>query len=37
VPRNRRRKTEDLLARAEITPEWISVRPGDQAIADLAG
>ncbi|GHF24865.1 DEAD/DEAH box helicase [Pseudolysinimonas yzui] len=37
VPRNRRRKTEDLLARAEITPEWISVRPGDQAITDLAG
>ena len=37
VPRNRRRKTEDLLARAEITPEWISVRPGDQAIADFAG
>jgi superfamily II DNA/RNA helicase len=37
VPRNRRRKTEDLLNRAEITPEWISVRPGDQAIADLAG
>lgn len=37
VPRNRRRKTEDLLARAEISPEWISVRPGDPAIADLAG
>ncbi|WP_395638188.1 DEAD/DEAH box helicase [Pseudolysinimonas sp.] len=37
VPRNRRRKTEELLARAEISPEWISVRPGDQAIADLAG
>ena len=37
VPRNRRRKTEDLLARAEITPEWISVRPGDPQIAEFAG
>ena len=37
VPRNRRRKTEDLLARAEITPEWISVRPGDPQIREFAG
>ena len=37
VPRNRRRKTEDLLARAEISPEWISVRPGDDIIAEFAG
>ena len=37
VPRNRRRRTEDLFARAEITPEWILVRPGDAAIADFAG
>jgi superfamily II DNA/RNA helicase len=37
VPRNRRRKTEELLARAEITPEWIQVRPGDQVIAEFAG
>ena len=36
VPRNRRRKTEDLLARAEITPEWISVRPGDPQIAQVS-
>src|SRR5690606_11516570 len=37
VPRNRRRRTEDLLARAEISPEWIQVRPGDPEIAALAG
>jgi len=37
VPRNRRRRTEDLFARAEITPEWIQVRPGDDVIADFAG
>jgi superfamily II DNA/RNA helicase len=37
VPRNRRRKTEDLLARAEITPEWITVRPGDDVIREFAG
>jgi superfamily II DNA/RNA helicase len=36
VPRNRRRKTEDLLARAEISPEWISVRPGDPQIAAVS-
>jgi len=36
VPRNRRRKTEDLLSRAEITPEWISVRPGDEVIRTFA-
>jgi superfamily II DNA/RNA helicase len=37
VPRNRRRRTEELLARAEITAEWISVAPGDAAIRELAG
>ena len=36
VPRSRRRKTEDLLDRAEITAEWIQVRPGDDVIRDLA-
>ena len=36
VPRNRRRKTEDLLQRAEISPEWISVRPGDEVIRTFA-
>tara|TARA_R100001086_G_scaffold247668_1_gene182542 strand:+ start:901 stop:2679 length:1779 start_codon:yes stop_codon:yes gene_type:complete len=36
VPRNRRRKVEDLLSRAEITAEWIQVRPGDDVIRDLA-
>ncbi len=36
VPRNRRRKTEDLLSRAEISPEWISVRPGDEVIRTFA-
>ena len=37
VPRNRRRRTEELLARAEITAEWISVAPGDAIIQELAG
>jgi superfamily II DNA/RNA helicase len=37
VPRNRRRRTEELFARAEITPEWIQVRPGDDVIGDFAG
>lgn len=37
VPRNRRRRTEDLFARAEITPEWIQVRPGDAIIEEFAG
>ena len=37
VPRNRRRRTEDLFARAEITPEWIQVRPGDDVILEFAG
>ena len=36
VPRNRRRKTEDLLQRAEIEAEWTSVRPGDDVIRELA-
>jgi superfamily II DNA/RNA helicase len=37
VPRNRRRRTEELLARAEIDAEWTSVVPGDDVIAELAG
>ncbi|MGN6326677.1 DEAD/DEAH box helicase [Pseudolysinimonas sp.] len=37
VPRNRRRRTEDLLARAEIQAEWSQVVPGDALIAELAG
>jgi superfamily II DNA/RNA helicase len=37
VPRNRRRRTEELLQRAEITAEWISVAPGDAVIQELAG
>jgi superfamily II DNA/RNA helicase len=36
VPRNRRRRTEELLARAEIEAEWTSVVPGDDHIAELA-
>jgi len=36
VPRNRRRRTEELLARAEITAEWTSVVPGDAIIDELA-
>jgi superfamily II DNA/RNA helicase len=37
VPRNRRRRTEDLLARAEIDAEWTQVAPGDRVIAEIAG
>lgn len=37
VPRNRRRRTEELLQRAEITAEWTSVVPGDRIIMELAG
>jgi superfamily II DNA/RNA helicase len=37
VPRNRRRRTEELLQRAEITAEWIPAAPGDAVIAQLAG
>ncbi|MBX3195319.1 MAG: DEAD/DEAH box helicase [Microbacteriaceae bacterium] len=36
VPRNRRRRTEELLQRAEIVAEWTPVRPGDEIIAELA-
>ncbi|CAN5250277.1 hypothetical protein BH11ACT3_BH11ACT3_11620 [soil metagenome] len=37
VPRNRRRRTEELLQRADIVAEWISVVPGDAVISELAG
>jgi superfamily II DNA/RNA helicase len=37
VPRNRRRRTEDLLGRAGIEAEWTDVRPGDDIIAELSG
>ena len=36
VPRNRRRRTEELLARAEIEAVWTSVVPGDAFIEELA-
>ncbi|HEY4152016.1 MAG TPA: DEAD/DEAH box helicase, partial [Pseudolysinimonas sp.] len=36
VPRNRRRRTEELLARAEIEARWTSVVPGDAYIEELA-
>ncbi len=36
VPRNRRRRTEELLARAEIEANWTSVVPGDAFIEELA-
>ncbi len=36
VPRSRRRRTEELLARAEITANWTSVVPGDSFIEELA-
>ena len=36
VPRSRRRRTEELLARAEIEANWTSVVPGDPFIGELA-
>ena len=36
VPRNRRRKVEELLQRAEIEAEWTSVEPGHALISELA-
>ena len=36
VPRNRRRRTEELLARADIVAEWTPARPGDALIQELA-
>lgn len=36
VPRNRRRRTEELLSRAEIDAAWTPVAPGDALIAELA-
>ena len=36
VPRNRRRKVEELLQRAEIEAEWTSVEPGHALIGELA-
>jgi len=36
VPFNRRRRTEDLLSRAEIDAEWTEVKPGDALIAEIA-
>lgn len=36
VPRNRRRRTEELLARAEISANWTNVAPGDAFIEELA-
>lgn len=36
VPRNRRRRTEDLLKRADIVAEWTPVAPGDALIEELA-
>ena len=36
VPRSRRRRTEELLARAEIEANWTSVVPGDAFIEELA-
>ncbi|MET0304187.1 MAG: DEAD/DEAH box helicase [Microbacteriaceae bacterium] len=37
VPFNRRRRTEDLLSRAEIEAEWTEVRPGDALVAEVGG
>jgi superfamily II DNA/RNA helicase len=36
VPRNRRRRTEELLQRADIVAEWTPVAPGDALIEELA-
>lgn len=37
VPRNRRRRMEELLDRAGITASWISVRPGEAVAAVHSG
>jgi superfamily II DNA/RNA helicase len=36
VPRNRRRKLEELLGRAEIEASWTPVALGDELLKDLA-
>jgi len=36
IPKQRRRRMDDLLDRAEIEASFISAAPGDQAVADLA-
>ncbi len=36
IPKQRRRRMDELLGRAEIEAEFASVIPGDQAITDLA-
>ncbi|WP_167050640.1 DEAD/DEAH box helicase [Salinibacterium sp. ZJ77] len=36
VPRNRRRRTEELLSRADIVAEWTEVQPGDELIQQLS-
>ncbi len=36
VPRSRRRRTEELLSRAEIEAQWTSVVPGDAFIEELS-
>lgn len=35
VARNRRRRVEELLSRAGVSPEWTTVRPGDAAVRGL--
>lgn len=37
VPRQRRRRTEELLARAGIEAEWSNVVPGDRIVTEVAG
>ncbi|RNE67356.1 DEAD/DEAH box helicase [Cryobacterium tepidiphilum] len=36
IPKQRRRRMDDLLERAEIEASFVSAAPGDQAVADLA-
>jgi len=36
IPKQRRRRMDDLLGRAEIEASFVSVIPGDQVITDLA-
>jgi superfamily II DNA/RNA helicase len=36
IPKQRRRRMDDLLDRAEIEASFVSAAPGDQAVADLA-
>jgi superfamily II DNA/RNA helicase len=37
IPKARQRRMTELLARAEIEADYVSARPGDEIIEELAG